>query len=226
MGLHECEIVHHRTVSTTVPVASCRGVSWDSSIARPFTTKLFPPLWTLVGLHECETIPPDQNCVHVPRLSWDSMSAKDVSPDQNCIHVPRLSWDSTSATNPVVTGNEHFPRNTRPKTDQNCAGLMRAERHVTRRDVVSSQTEVNSVSVVEAVHRVDRLSHKILQVHQWGKTPYTAYNVGMPARLRTIRPKPIDILAVGTVTHRVCLQNLKAGAAHVIMNDDTETGRL
>ena len=48
----------------------------------------------------------------------------------------------------------------------------------------------------------------------------------MSARLRTITPMPIDILAVGIVTHRVCLQNLKAGAAHVIMNDDTETGSL
>ena len=43
--------------------------------------------------------------------------------------------------NPVVTGSEHFPYNTCPKADQNCAGLMRAERHVTRRDVVSSQKE-------------------------------------------------------------------------------------
>ena len=68
VGLHDCEIVHHRTVSTTVPVASCRGFSWDSTSARPFITEL---------------------CVHVPRLSWDSTSAKDV---------PRVSWDSTSAT--------------------------------------------------------------------------------------------------------------------------------
>ena len=43
---------------------------------------------------------------------------------------------------------------------------MRAEEHVTRRDVVSSQTEGNSVSVVEAVLRVDRFTHKIVQVHQ------------------------------------------------------------
>ena len=35
--------------------------------------------------------------------------------------------------------------------------------------MVSSQTEGNSVSVVEAVHRVDRFSHKIVQVHQWRK---------------------------------------------------------
>ena len=48
---------------------------------------------------------------------------------------------------------------------------MLAERHVTRRDVVSSQTEGNRVSVVEAVHSVDRFSHKIVQVHQQGKTP-------------------------------------------------------
>ena len=43
---------------------------------------------------------------------------------------------------------------------------MRAEEHVTRRDVVISQTEGNSVSVVEDVLRVDRFSHKIVQVHQ------------------------------------------------------------
>ena len=68
---------------------------------------------------------------------------------------------------PVVTSTEHFPYNTCPKADQNCSDLMQAERHVTRRDVVSSQTEGNSVSVVEAVHKVDRLSQKkIVQVHQ------------------------------------------------------------
>ena len=42
---------------------------------------------------------------------------------------------------------------------------MRAERHVTRRDVVSNHTERISVSVVEAVHKVDRFSHKIVQIH-------------------------------------------------------------
>ena len=67
---------------------------------------------------------------------------------------------------PVVTGTERFSYNTCPKADQNCADLMRAEQHVTRRDVVSSQTEGNSVSVVEDVLRVDRFSHKIVQVHQ------------------------------------------------------------
>ena len=48
---------------------------------------------------------------------------------------------------------------------------MRAERCVTRRDVVSSQTEGNSARVAEAVHRVEGFSHKIVQVHQKGKTP-------------------------------------------------------
>ena len=67
---------------------------------------------------------------------------------------------------PIVTGTERFPYNTCPKADQNCADLMRAEEHVTRRDVVISQTEGNSVSVVEDVLRVDRISHKIVQVHQ------------------------------------------------------------
>ena len=37
----------------------------------------------------------------------------------------------------------------------------------------------------------------------------------------TIRPKPIDILAVVILTHHVCKQNLKAAAAHMVMNDDT-----
>ena len=69
-------------------------------------------------------------------------------------------------TSPHVTGTERFPYNTCPKADQNCADLMRAEEHVTRRDVVISLTEGNSVSVVEDVLRVDRFSHKIVQVHQ------------------------------------------------------------
>ena len=66
---------------------------------------------------------------------------------------------------------------------------------------------------------------KIVQVHQWCKN--TIKQRIMLASLLgcgTIRPKPIDILAVGIVTHHVCLQNLKAGAAHVIMNDGTRTG--
>ena len=53
----------------------------------------------------------------------------------------------------------------------------------------------------------------------------TAFNVGIPARLWAIRSKRIDILAVGIVARHVCLQNLKSGAAHVVMNDDTETRR-
>ena len=57
------------------------------------------------------------------------------------------------------------------RADQNCAGLKRAERHETRRDVVSGQTEGNSVRVVEDVRRVEGFSHKIVQVHQQVKTP-------------------------------------------------------
>ena len=38
--------------------------------------------------------------------------------------------------------------------------------------------------------------------------------------------KPNDIHAVGIGIHHVCLQNLMAGAAHVSMSDDTETGKL
>ena len=103
-----------------------------------------------------------QNCVHHCRHSWHSTSGRPfthrtVSTTVDSRGTPRVR------PNPVVTGTEHFPYNTCPKADQNCAGLiMRAERHVTRRDVVS---------VVEAVHRVDRSSRKIVQVHQWGKTP-------------------------------------------------------
>ena len=59
--------------------------------------------------------------------------------------TPRVLPDS------VVTSTEHFSHNTCPKADQNCADLMRAEKHVTRRDVVSSQTEGNSVRVSEDV---------------------------------------------------------------------------
>ena len=35
----------------------------------------------------------------------------------------------------------------------------------TRRDVVSGQTEGNSVRVAEDVHRVEGFSHKMVQVH-------------------------------------------------------------
>ena len=72
---------------------------------------------------------------------------------------------------PDATGTELFPQNTCPKADQNRADLMRAEEHVTRRDAATSQTEGNSVSVVEDVLGVDRFSRKIVQVHQQGKTP-------------------------------------------------------
>ena len=84
-----------------------------------------------------------KNCVHHCRLSWDSTSARSfhqtrtVSTYQDSRGTPRVR---------VATSTEHFPYNTFPKADQNCAGLMRAERHVTRRDVVNSQTEGNSVS--------------------------------------------------------------------------------
>ena len=54
----------------------------------------------------------------------------------------------------------HIPFITRPEQNQNCAGSKRAERHETRRDVVSGQTEGNSVRVAEDVHRVEGLSHK------------------------------------------------------------------
>ena len=52
------------------------------------------------------------------------------------------------------------------RADQNCAGLKRAEKHETRRDVVSGQTARNSVRVTEDVHRVEGFSHKIVQIHQ------------------------------------------------------------
>ena len=146
MGLHECEIVHQaRTVSTTVPVASCRGFSWDTTSARP--------------VHQTRTVSTYQDSRGTPRVRKTFHQARTVSTYQDSRGTPRVR------PNPVVTSTEHFPYNTCPKADQNCAGLMRAERHVTRRDVVSSQTEGNSVSVVEAVHRVDWFSHKIVQVH-------------------------------------------------------------
>ena len=101
-----------------------------------------------------------------PTSPWDSM---EVAP---LLHLLSMVLHGCCQTSPpVVTGTERFPYNTCPKADQNCADLMRAEEHVTRRDVVISQTEGNSVSVVEDVLRVDRFSHKIVQVHQQGKTP-------------------------------------------------------
>ena len=40
------------------------------------------------------------------------------------------------------------------------------ERHETRRDVVSGQTEGNSPRVAEDVPKVEGFSHKIVQAHQ------------------------------------------------------------
>ena len=58
------------------------------------------------------------------------------------------------------------------RADQNRAVLKRAEKHhETRRDVVSGQTEGNSVRVAEGVRRVEGFSHQIVQIHQYCKTP-------------------------------------------------------
>ena len=104
-----------------------------------------------------------QNCVHVPRLSWDSTSARSFHQTRTVSTYQDSRGTSRVRPNPVVTGTEHFAYKGRPTLCWLNAGR---ERHVTRRDVVSSQTEGNSVSVVEAVHRVDRFSHKIVQIHQ------------------------------------------------------------
>ena len=82
----------------------------------------------------------------------------------------------------------------------------------------SAVKQKGTVCVAEDVHRVEQFSHKIVQVHQWGRTPQTACHVGTPARLRAPTPKPNDKHAV-----HVCLI---AVAAHVSMSDDTETGKL
>ena len=77
-----------------------------------------------------------------------------------------------------MTLHFHSPR---IRTDQNGASLKRAEnimRHVEMWSPVKQKG--NIVSVVKAVHKVDRFSHKIVQVHQQGKTPLTAHNVGIP----------------------------------------------
>ena len=67
-------------------------------------------------------------------------------------------------------GTPRVPYNTCPEAGQNCAGLMRAERHETRRDVVSSQTEGNSMSVVDAVVQPQKSCKFISRVkHHVGK---------------------------------------------------------
>ena len=113
------------------------------------------------------------------------------------------------------------------RTDQNCAVLKRAEnimRHVEMWSVVRQKETVRaSRKMCSGLKDSVTKSCKFISREKHNKQ---RKNVGIPARLRTIRPKTIDILAVGIVTHHVCLQNMKAGASHVIMNDDTETGRL
>ena len=74
---------------------------------------------------------------------------------------PHVSWDSTSATrsrrHKYRTLSIQRVSKGRPKLRWLDAGR---ERHVTRRDVVSSQTQGNSVRVAEDVLRVEGLSHK------------------------------------------------------------------
>ena len=106
----------------------------------------------------------DRDSRGTPRVR-DHSTRPELCPRFKTRGTPRVRPD------PVVTGTEHFSYNTCPKADQNCAGLMRAERHVTRRDVVSCQTEGNSVSVVEAVLRVEGYSHKICKFITGVKTP-------------------------------------------------------
>ena len=62
----------------------------------------------------------------------------------------------------------HSPRvQSRPKL---CWLEACREHHEKRRDVVSGQTEQNSARVAEDVLKIEEFSHKIVQVHQQGKT--------------------------------------------------------
>ena len=109
--------------------------------------------------------------------------------------VLRSTHTNVADKNRYYTSIHHVSR-----ADQNYAVLKRAEnimRHVEmwsvvrQKETVRASRKINSARVAEDVLRVEGFS-----------------NVGIPARLRTIRPKPIDILAVGIV-HHVCLQKLE-----------------
>ena len=141
-------------------------LSWYSTSARQSTIPIRYASKTLV----------------VPRVR-DNPTVRTVS---MCPDTHRTPWVSEVSTNsPVATDKNiyytfHSPRvRGRPK---NCASLEEVERHRDTSRCGQRQTEVNSVSVAEDVHKVDRISHKNVQVHQWGKTPETAYHVGTSAQ--------------------------------------------
>ena len=152
-------------VHTTASVASCRDTPptphpelscpWDSMEAATF-----PPH----ALHGTAWRLPDIST----RYPWDSMEAATFPP--HALSTPVLRDGSPHQTSLIRTDTT-LPFSTYQNRPKLCWLEACRGHHQTRRDEVSSQTEGNSVRVVEAVHKVDRFSHKIVQVHQLGKTP-------------------------------------------------------
>ena len=80
----------------------------------------------------------------------------------------------TSSTDSVVADkNRHYTSiHHVSRADQNCAVFKRAENIMRHVEMWSAVRQVgNSARVAEDVLRVEGFSLKIVQVHQWGKTP-------------------------------------------------------
>ena len=112
------------------------------------------------------------------------------------------------------------------RADQNCAVLKRAENIMTRRDVVSGQTEGNSARVAEDVLRVEGFSHKSCKFISWVKHHEQRLLLASPLGCGRSDQSRLTFSLSGSCFITFACKTLKADAAHVIMNDDTETGRL
>ena len=130
-------------VPTTASVASCPRHGAYHCIRSQFVETQGETVHTTASVASCRDTP---STLH-PELScpWGSMEAATF---------PHVSWDSTSANQIPSSQVPNTFHTTRVQRQTKLCWLDAGrDRHVTRRDVVSSQTEGNSVSVVEAVHK-------------------------------------------------------------------------
>ena len=163
---------HRETLHTTASVTSCRDTEGRCIPLHPLPDQPRIQTELSMGLHgSCQVSTFD---IHgtpwkLPRFHtrspWDSMEAARL-PHALC-PTPVLR-DGTPHQRRLIRTDTTLPFTTYQNRPKLCWLEPCREHHETRRDVVSGQTEGNSVSVVKAVHRVDRFSHKIVQVSSVG----------------------------------------------------------
>ena len=154
---------HRETLHTTASVASCRDtetVHTTASVASCRDTER-----RCIPLHPL----PAGETLHQPRIQTELSMGLHGS----CQVSTLAPWDTMEAPCSVratptslIRTDTTLPFTTYQNRPKLCWLEACREHHETRRDVVSSQTEGNSVRVAEDVLRVEGFSHKIVQVHQ------------------------------------------------------------